>query len=208
MFSVDGRCLDQPCEPEGGKLRGNVRQPWYPLEERYGLSSPISARRRRSRCCRGSTCSSSSARASRSRPTTPASARRPADHPCNWLQHWENVVDSLHVPILQACSRATSSCRDGADARVPLGSDRARACASPAFAISTAAGACIASPRRRCRRFGSCRAASGSFGPVESIGWVLPIDDFHFRVYVAGRLKQPGDIGRMRSKMNASSGGS
>jgi len=32
MFAVDGRCLDQPCEPEGGKLRSNVRQPWYPLE--------------------------------------------------------------------------------------------------------------------------------------------------------------------------------
>ena len=42
----------------------------------------------------------------------------------------------------------------------------------------------------------------GSFGPVESIGWVLPIDDVHFRIYVAGRVRQPGDIGRMRSKMN------
>ena len=42
----------------------------------------------------------------------------------------------------------------------------------------------------------------GSFGPVESIGWVLPIDDVHFRIYVAGRVRQAGDIGRMRSKMN------
>jgi hypothetical protein len=31
---------------------------------------------------------------------------------------------------------------------------------------------------------------------------VLPIDDTHFRIYVAGRVEQPGDIGRMRSKMN------
>ena len=42
----------------------------------------------------------------------------------------------------------------------------------------------------------------GSNGAVESIGWVLPIDDTHFRIYVAGRVEQPGDIGRMRSKMN------
>ena len=42
----------------------------------------------------------------------------------------------------------------------------------------------------------------GSFGSVESIGWVLPIDDVHFRIYVAGRVQRPGDIGRMRSKMN------
>ena len=33
----EGRCLEQPCEPEGGLFRDKVRQPWYPLEERYGL---------------------------------------------------------------------------------------------------------------------------------------------------------------------------
>jgi len=40
------------------------------------------------------------------------------------------------------------------------------------------------------------------FGRVESIGWVLPIDDTSFRIYVAGRAKRKGDIGRMRSKVN------
>jgi nitrite reductase/ring-hydroxylating ferredoxin subunit len=37
LFDVEGRCLDQPCEPDGGRHRGDVRQPWYPIEERYGL---------------------------------------------------------------------------------------------------------------------------------------------------------------------------
>jgi hypothetical protein len=40
------------------------------------------------------------------------------------------------------------------------------------------------------------------FARVESIGWVLPIDDTSFRIYVAGRVKQTGDLGRMRSKFN------
>ena len=40
------------------------------------------------------------------------------------------------------------------------------------------------------------------FARVELIGWVLPIDDTSFRIYVAGRVKQTGDIGRMRSKFN------
>jgi hypothetical protein len=40
------------------------------------------------------------------------------------------------------------------------------------------------------------------FARVESIGWVLPLDDTSFRIYVAGRVKQSGDIGRMRSKFN------
>jgi nitrite reductase/ring-hydroxylating ferredoxin subunit len=36
LFDVEGRCLDQPCEPDGGRHRDSARQPWYPVEERYG----------------------------------------------------------------------------------------------------------------------------------------------------------------------------
>ena len=37
LFDVEGNCLEQPCEPEGGLHRDLARQPWYPVEERYGL---------------------------------------------------------------------------------------------------------------------------------------------------------------------------
>ena len=37
LFDVQGRCLDQPCEPDGGRHRENARQPWYPVQERYGF---------------------------------------------------------------------------------------------------------------------------------------------------------------------------
>ncbi len=37
LFDTQGRCLDQPCEPDGGRHRERVRQPWYPLREQYGL---------------------------------------------------------------------------------------------------------------------------------------------------------------------------
>jgi phenylpropionate dioxygenase-like ring-hydroxylating dioxygenase large terminal subunit len=37
LFDVQGRCLEQPCEPDGGRHRDAARQPWYPVEERYGL---------------------------------------------------------------------------------------------------------------------------------------------------------------------------
>ncbi len=36
-FSVQGECIDQPCEPNGGANKEAARQPWYPVEERYGL---------------------------------------------------------------------------------------------------------------------------------------------------------------------------
>ena len=37
LFDVEGNCLEQPCEPGGGKTREAARQPWYPVRERYGL---------------------------------------------------------------------------------------------------------------------------------------------------------------------------
>ncbi|MBS4049351.1 MAG: Rieske 2Fe-2S domain-containing protein [Alphaproteobacteria bacterium] len=37
LFDVEGNCLEQPCEPDGGKNKENARQPWYPVAERYGL---------------------------------------------------------------------------------------------------------------------------------------------------------------------------
>jgi hypothetical protein len=37
---------------------------------------------------------------------------------------------------------------------------------------------------------------------VESLGWVLPIDDHHFRIYVVGRVTEAGELRRMRTRMN------
>ena len=36
-FAVDGTCIDQPCEPNGGLNRDAARQPWYLVQEKYGL---------------------------------------------------------------------------------------------------------------------------------------------------------------------------
>lgn len=36
-FDVEGHCLEQPAEVGGGRGRNNFRQPWYPVQERYGL---------------------------------------------------------------------------------------------------------------------------------------------------------------------------
>jgi hypothetical protein len=40
------------------------------------------------------------------------------------------------------------------------------------------------------------------YGKVESIGWVLPIDDTSFRIYVAGRVGEKGELARFRSRMS------
>lgn len=36
-FDAKGQCIEQPFEPNGGEHRAAARQPWYPVEERYGL---------------------------------------------------------------------------------------------------------------------------------------------------------------------------
>lgn len=37
MFDVEGHCLNQPLEKGGGKCTA-IRQPWYPVQELYGLA--------------------------------------------------------------------------------------------------------------------------------------------------------------------------
>jgi hypothetical protein len=42
----------------------------------------------------------------------------------------------------------------------------------------------------------------GRYGRVESIGWTLPIDDTHYRIYVAGRVREAGELAKMKSRYN------
>ena len=42
----------------------------------------------------------------------------------------------------------------------------------------------------------------GRYGMVESLGWVLPIDDHSFRIYVVGRVRECGELVKMRSRLN------
>ena len=100
-FDTEGHCLEQPCEPEGGLFKDKVRQPWYPLQERYGLIFAYLG-------------------PAEKKPVLPCyeclekmddgefveaddssiGGGGPAVIPCNWLQHFENVVDPYHVPVL------------------------------------------------------------------------------------------------------------
>ncbi len=127
----------------------------------------------------------------------------PAIIPCNWLQHYENVVDPYHVPVLhgsfsgpqftnmmasmpevkfETSPRGVTvrSIRNQDDGKVFY---RVTEAALPTLRV-------VPNPR------------VAQFARVESIGWTLPIDDTSFRIYVAGRVKNSGDIGRMRSKFN------
>jgi len=111
QFDVQGRCIDQPCEPDGGRNKHRVRQPWYPVEERYGLVFAYMG-------------------PSIKKPILPhwevLENLRPDEKifaygntgfgvgaddtvkviPWNWMQNWENMMDPFHVPILHTRHRA------------------------------------------------------------------------------------------------------
>lgn len=204
MFGVDGRCLDQPCEPEGGKLKGNVRQPWYPLEERYGLVfAYLGPPDKKPLLPRIDVLDELGPGEMLEADDSSVGGGGPPIIPCNWLQHYENVVDSLHVPILHgvfsghqfvpAMAQMPRVEWSATERGVRVESWRTLDDGRHLYRVTEAAMPTL-------RVVPSPRLARSE--RVESIGWVLPIDDTHFRIYVAGRVEQPGDIGRMRSTMN------
>ena len=201
-FDAEGNCLDQPMEPGGGRQRGKIRQPWYPLRERYGLifaymGPPAKKPILPSYECLEVLDAGDFVEAD----DTSLGGGGPAIIPCNWLQHFENVVDPFHVPVLhgsfsgaqfthtmaaipdvtfEASENAVKvrSVRPGEDGKLFY---RVTEAVLPTLRV-------VPNPR------------VAQFARVESIGWVLPIDDTSFRIYVAGRVKQPGEISGMRSK--------
>jgi phenylpropionate dioxygenase-like ring-hydroxylating dioxygenase large terminal subunit len=204
LFDTEGHVLEQACEPEGGLFRDKVRQPWYQVEERYGLIfAYMGPPAKKPVLPRYDALETMDEGEFVEADDTSLGGGGPVIIPCNWLQHYENVVDPYHVPILHGSFSGPQFTL--AMASIP----------DVAFETSTR-GVTVRSRRKMDdgRTFYRVTEAAiptlrvvpnprvAQFSRVESIGWTLPIDDEMFRIYVAGRVKQSGDIGRMRSKMN------
>jgi len=204
LYDVEGHCLEQPCEEGGGPRRDNVRQPWYPVEERYGLVFAYLGPPQRKPFLPRYECLEELVTGEFVEADDSSIGSGGAQIvPCNWLQHWENVVDPFHVPILHGSFSGpqfieqmglvpkvsfettprgvkVTSLRTLADGRVHR---RVTEAVCPTLRV-------VPNPR------------VARYGRVESIGWVLPIDDTHYRIYVAGRVLEKGELGKYRSKMN------
>jgi phenylpropionate dioxygenase-like ring-hydroxylating dioxygenase large terminal subunit len=108
LFKVDGTCADQPCEPQRGLHRDKARQPWYPVEERYGLvfaylgplddMPPLSRYDVLEELAPDEELQQEDQSFYIGGGTT-------ADNPVapySWLQNYENVMDPFHVVILHS----------------------------------------------------------------------------------------------------------
>ena len=194
LFGVDGTCLDQPCEPEHGLHRDVARQPWYPVEERYGLvfaylgpaeKKPILPRydileelEPARKSWRGRW------------------APRPATPACRWRPIAGSIsTTTSSTPIMSmSCTRPSRTC----SSRINSSSSRIRSISSKAMSASVirrcatwaTAASWTASRPSSCPA--SCRVPDtrGDLQHRRSsrIGWIVPMDDENFTTFSAGTI--------------------
>ena len=200
LFAVDGTCLDQPCEPEHGLHRDVARQPWYPVEERYGLvfaymgppeKKPILPRY------------------DILEDVEPDRDLRAFDNglgtggngpgltpPCNWLQHWENIMDPFHVVILHGTFSGTQFVDDMAV--VPEVTFESVPAGMRSTQVRKLDGGKVL---RRVTEVmvPSLRLVPSPVlepGPSNSIGWTVPVDDTHYKILNVAKMKQGAPASR------------
>ncbi len=196
LYDVEGRCLEQPCEPDGGRHRDRSRQPWYPVQELYGLIFAYMGPPERQPVLPRYECLEVLDEGEfLEADDTSIGSGGAVIAPCNWLQHFENVVDPFHVPILHGSFSGTQF--------TPTLNLMPEVKFEP-----TPLGVRVVSHRtladgRRFKRVAECAMPTlrvvpnprvARFGRVEALGWVIPIDDGHYRIYTVGRVTQKGNL--------------
>ena len=189
-FDPEGRCLEQPCEPDGGRKRDHVRQPWYPLAERYGLifayQGPPAAKPPLPRYDiledhDASLCVCATSRT--------LQTGGPEVMNCNWFQTWENVADPLHAPITHGQISGPQLGPKIAEMpdRVVFeeAGDRVRSnILRDEGDVTTQAVLEVILPNVSIVPIGPLT----SDGRASTIGWALPIDDTHTKIFNAAVL--------------------
>jgi nitrite reductase/ring-hydroxylating ferredoxin subunit len=203
QFDVEGRCIDQPCEPEGGKHKDRVRQPWYPVEELYGLVWAYMGPPEK-------------------KPILPRwdvfENLKPGERiiavgssfgaggddtveivPCNWLQDWENIMDPFHIPILHTSFSGVQFVPEMGimpDVKWDHVDTGMRYTAYRKLEDGREMDRVTLALFPHVRIVPDVRLLAG---PAQSIGWVLPVDDTSFRLFHAMRV--PADWqGRPRTR--------
>ena len=196
LFDVSGRCLDQPCEPPESTYKDRVRQPWYPCREYHGLvfayMGPLD---RMPAFPRFDILEEGDGAVVADGTSYGLGGGEVLD--CNWLQIFENVMDPFHVFVLhnafsgQQFTKALSvrprvswettergmrsiQDRDLEGSRIFR---RVTEVLIPNVRIVPSVGATKPGESERARH----------------VGWILPIDDTHTRMY--SLLRVPVEYG-------------
>ena len=195
LFDSEGHCLDQPCEPERGQHRDRYRQPWYPVQEHYGLIfAYLGPADRQPALPRYDIFEDLAPGAQLVANGDSIGSGGPPLMTCNWFQTHENVMDPYHVFILHGTFSGTQfteimnifpditwdftdyGVRSFQDRRLPDGSlhHRVTELVMPNIRV-------VADPR------------VGSFAKTDNVAWTLPIDDTTTRIFTVFRMGAEDD---------------
>ena len=171
-----------------------MRQPWYPVREQYGLIFAYMGPPERMPTLPRYECLEVMDEGEfLDVDDTSIGTGGPAIAPCNWLQHYENVVDPFHVPILHGTFSGTQF--------TPTMNMMPHADFEPTpYGVKVVSRRDLPDGRQFRRVTEVClptlrvvpNPMVGKFGRVETIGWTVPIDDTHYRIYTAGRVTEKG----------------
>lgn len=197
LFDVSGNCKQQPCEPDGGANLETARQPWYPVQEQYGLVFAYMGPPDK-------------------KPLLPrydiledlqpgefievdgsgyggyAAPVAEPHIPYHWLQNWENIVDPFHVQVLHSTFSGTQFAEGFK--------------LMPKVTFDYAGGGVIYhayrdfDDGRKLDRINSALLPNISVipnidleaGRGNMIGWHVAVDDTTMRVFFAARRTKPG----------------
>lgn len=197
QFDVQGRCIDQPCEPKGGLHKDKVRQPWYPVEERYGLvfayMGPPAKMPDLPRWDIFENLPDDEKLFATDSSFSVGGDDSVTVLPWNWLQDWENTLDPFHVQVLHSTFTAAQFAKEMAvmpkvvyehtelgmryvaHRDLPDGREMERR--SPAIFPNI-----ISTPDVHLKA-----------GPNTTMGWVVPVDDTHHRRFHVMRVPADSD---------------
>jgi nitrite reductase/ring-hydroxylating ferredoxin subunit len=200
VFDTEGHCLEQPCEPDLGLHRDRVRQPWYPVEEQYGLIwAYMGPPEKKPVLPRYDTLEDLAADEQLIVNDQGVGGGGPAQLDFNWLQHWENVMDPFHVPILHA--RFSGNQFTPEMALIPEVSYEYTPLGVRSIQMRELGDG------RQLRRvteviFPNLRVVASpklASGQTNMIGWVVPMDDTNFRIFTVARDSDPDFLAKLRS---------
>lgn len=200
VFDTEGHCLEQPCEPDLGLHRDRVRQPWYPVEEQYGLIwAYMGPPEKKPVLPRYDTLEQLADDEQLIVNDQGVGGGGPAQLDFNWLQHWENVMDPFHVPILHA--RFSGNQFTPEMALIPEVEYEYTPLGVRSIQMRDLGDG------RQLRRvteviFPNLRVVASpklASGQTNMIGWVVPMDDTNFRIFTVARDSDPDFLAKLRS---------
>ncbi len=205
LFDVEGRCLEQPWSDQSAGAHGSpVRQPAYPLQERYGLIfAYMGPKERQPLLPRYNLLERLGEGEFLEADDSSIGSGGPVIVPCNWLQHFENVMDPFHVPVLHGLfsgTQFTDTMNVVPEVRFEYSPQGVRSIQMRTLASGDIQRRITEAVLPTIRAVASPTAKDD--GPCSLLGWVLPLDDTSFRIYSAGRVREVGALRSIRSRFN------